>query len=212
MAQRKCGARRSIFLMRKYKKPRRMLVHRVGTRNCSRQWLKLETCRHCQGKSSCGGSWKVTILNPADSSPQCYVRQLANNSLVKHYAVLFAIFGCITLAVWHEMFAWNVSTPGHYSGIVVDKTLDHGTPLVLVDWPGIGQQSIVVSVFEYKRATAGRAWIMQYAYLPVLGAMGASLCSERPFHCGAVLFGVCVSCAICEGTFNLACLITDCCA
>lgn len=88
--------------------------------------------------------------------------------------IVFVI--CVAFGARHEYVSMKVSEPGYYKGVIVDKTTDSGrrssTHYLLIDWEGIGQQSIIVHPLTYKRASVGDFYSTQLGYSPIFGAGG----------------------------------------
>lgn len=88
--------------------------------------------------------------------------------------IIFLI--CTAFGARHEYVSMKVSEPGYYKGVVVDKAASSGrrssTHYLLIDWEGIGEQSIIVHPLTYKRASVGDFYSTQLGYTPFFGASG----------------------------------------
>ena len=96
----------------------------------------------------------------------------------KHPKTLAACLACLLcISVWHEVVSLDVSSKGKYTGVVIDKTVSVGrssTHYLYINWDGIGLDSIIVHPITYKRAEKGDKFSAEYAYLPLIGAVGGA--------------------------------------
>lgn len=89
----------------------------------------------------------------------------------------------LPVLILFDLRAKEVCVPGCCQGVVVERATSGGRfPIhyLLIEWDRVGEQTMVVSPADYKRAAIGDARSAEYQYYRVLGATGSAYVPYDP--------------------------------